>query len=75
VVDFLNDSFQQDLTIRDVAIEFGLHPAYLSMVFRRFHKPGIGDHLHGVRIEFARTELLKARTNLAYVAAGTGFVD
>ena len=75
VVEFLNEGFHENLTIRQVAAEFDLHPAYLSTVFRQFHKLGIGDYLHRVRIEFARRELSKPEIQLANLAARAGFAD
>ena len=75
VVDFLNESFHQNLTIRRMATEFDLHPVYLSTVFRQFQKQSIGEYLHKARIEFARGELSKPETNLADLAAKAGFAD
>ena len=75
VVDLLNASFQQNLTVSSIAASVGVHPVYLSRVFRRFQQQTIGDYLHKLRIQFALKEMAKAEMDLAGVAAAAGFAD
>lgn len=75
VVDLLNSSFQQNLTVNSVAANVGVHPVYLSRVFRRFQRQTIGDYLHKLRIQFALRHLADAEMDLASIAAAAGFAD
>jgi AraC family transcriptional regulator len=75
VLDLLNTSFQQNLSVNSVATAVGIHPVYLSRVFRRFQQQTIGDYLHKLRIQFALREMAKAETDLAGIAAAAGFAD
>jgi AraC family transcriptional regulator len=75
VVDLLHSSFHQNLTLGSVAATVGVHPVYLSRVFRRFQKVTIGDYLHQLRVQYALKEMAKADMDLAGIAAAAGFAD
>jgi AraC family transcriptional regulator len=75
LLDLLNASFQQNLTVSFVAREIGVHPVYLTRVFRRYYHQTIGDYLHKLRIEFALRELKKPAAELAAIATAAGFSD
>jgi AraC family transcriptional regulator len=74
--DFLKAGFPQRMSISQVAQEVGVHPVYLSKVFRQFHHQSIGDYLHKLRVQFA-CEMLLANDEfqLATIAAAAGFAD
>ncbi|HSS22653.1 MAG TPA: AraC family transcriptional regulator [Pyrinomonadaceae bacterium] len=75
VIELLNSSFQQNLTVNSIAAEVGVHPVYLSRIFRRFQRETLGDHLHKLRIQFAVRQLTKEEMDLAGIAVAAGFSD
>jgi AraC-like DNA-binding protein len=74
-VDLLHAEFQKSLTVGQVAAEVGVHPFYLSRVFRRFYHQSISDYVHKLRVHFACRELCQPQADLASVALVAGFAD
>lgn len=75
VVELLNSSFHEKLTVNAIAAAVNVHPVYLSRIFRRFYHQSIGDYQQKLRIQFALRELGKADMDLADIAAAAGFAD
>jgi AraC family transcriptional regulator len=75
LLDLLNAGFHRNLTINDIAAEVGLHPIYLSRVFRQFRRQTIGDYLHKLRVQFACEQLKNSELSLSTIAASAGFSD
>jgi AraC family transcriptional regulator len=75
VEELLHSNFQQNLTLKDVAAEVGLHPVYLSKVFRQFRHQPIGDYLHELRVRFVCQQLACPDISLAAIATAAGFSD
>ena len=73
--DLLNDGFQQNLRINHVASQIGVHPVYLSRVFRQFYHQSISDYVQNLRVQFACRQLVKEESNLATISANAGFAD
>jgi len=75
VVELLQTNFHQNLTLKYVASEIGVHPVHLSKIFRQFCHQGIGDYLHELRVKFVCEQLAIPDINLASVATAAGFSD
>jgi len=75
VEDLLKNSFQENLTIGEVAAQVSVNPAYLSRVFREFHHRAIGDYLHDLRVQFACQQLADPDVALSAIASASGFAD
>jgi AraC family transcriptional regulator len=75
VEDLLKNSFQENLTIGEVAAQVSVNPAYLSRVFRQFHHQAIGDYLHDLRVQFACQQLADPDVALSAIASASGFAD
>ena len=75
VEDLLKNSFQENLTIGEVAAQVSVNPAYLSRVFRQFHHRAIGDYLHDLRVQFACQQLADPDVALSALASASGFAD
>src|SRR5829696_6192705 len=71
----LHDSFRQNLTVSDVALEVGVHPVHFARVFRRLHGCSVGEHVRRLRIESAIRQLSATDDSLAEIATAHGFVD
>ncbi|HEU4769634.1 MAG TPA: AraC family transcriptional regulator [Pyrinomonadaceae bacterium] len=75
VEDLLKSSFQENLTITEVAAQVSVNPAHLSRVFRQFHNQAIGDYLHDLRVQFACRQLADPNVTLSAIASASGFAD
>jgi AraC family transcriptional regulator len=73
--ELIHARFAERLTLDDIAAHAGVHPVHLATVFRRRFQCTIGDYIRDRRIEYASSELRKARTPLALIALDAGFAN
>jgi AraC-like DNA-binding protein len=75
VEDLLKNSFQENLTINEVAAQVSVNPVHLSRVFRQFHNQAISDYLHDLRVQCACQQLTDPDLALSAIAMSCGFAD
>ena len=75
VTQLLKARFQDNLTIRQLASEVGVHPGYLARVFRQFKGESIGDYVQNLRVQFACQLLADTSQTLSEIAIAAGFAD
>jgi AraC family transcriptional regulator len=71
----LEDDYGQPCRVRELALEAGVHPVYLSRRFRRQFGTSVLGYLRAVRVREAVRELADADRPLADIAYHTGFSD
>jgi AraC family transcriptional regulator len=71
----LEDDFERQCLVRDLAREAGVHPVHLARRFRRHYGLSVLDYLRGVRIRAVVRALADAETPLSEIALSTGFSD
>jgi AraC family transcriptional regulator len=71
----IQDEHARNLSLTDVSLAAGVHPAHLARVFRRFHRCTIGEYLRKVRVEAACKQLVSSDATVAAIALGLGFGD
>ena len=74
-MDLLNSEFRNNLRVKDIANEVGVHPFHLSRVFRTIHRQTIGEYVHKLRVSYACERLALPENDLAGVALAAGFAD
>ena len=75
-VDLINSEFSQALGLDKIASQVGVHPAYLSRIFRKVHRESVGHYVNRLRVRYAGVELAKdPSTPLCEVALAAGFAD
>ncbi|MGA3090689.1 MAG: AraC family transcriptional regulator [Terriglobales bacterium] len=75
ILDKLAAECCQRLTLRDLSREAGLHPVYLSRVFRQHVGDGIGDYVRRLRVRAACEQMLRSEFSTAEISMETGFAD
>jgi AraC family transcriptional regulator len=73
--DLIHASFSENLTLRQIASEVGVHPIHLASMFRQKFHCTVGDYIRQLRIEYACIELSKGETSLAIIALEAGFAN
>jgi len=73
--EFIHDRFSEGLTLDDIADAAGVHPVYLSRIFRRFYRCTIGDYIRRLRVEYASRQILTTKATLLEIALTAGFSD
>jgi AraC family transcriptional regulator len=71
--EILHEQFSEHLTLSGIAETVGVHPAYLTTVFRQHYHCSIGEYLRRVRIEFACSEISTTEVPLVDIALAAGF--
>jgi AraC family transcriptional regulator len=71
--EMLHEHFTEPLSVGQIAREVGVHPVYLSSVFREAHRCTISEYVRRLRIEHACQEIVKPQTRLADIAITSGF--
>jgi AraC family transcriptional regulator len=73
--EILGERFQERLSVRELAIEIGVHPAHLARTFRQHYRCSPGEYLRRLRVEAARHLLETSGDSIATIAASCGFSD
>lgn len=73
--ELLHEQFRENLRVRDLARDAGVHPVHLARVFRRIERQTPGDYLQRLRVRAACRLLRERELPLAFVAADCGFAD
>ncbi len=71
--EILHEQFPERLTLSVIAEAVGIHPVYLTSVFRQHYRCSVGEYLRRLRIEFACREISTTDAPLADVALAAGF--
>jgi len=71
--DLLHDRFRDPLTLRQLAVEVGVHPVHLCREFRRHTGLTIGAYTRRLRIDYACSELAGTERPLTEIALDSGF--
>jgi AraC family transcriptional regulator len=72
---FVDRHFAEHLALADVAEVAGVHPVHLARAFRRSYDTTLGEYVRGMRLEFARQQLVSTAAPLGDIAAAAGFCD
>jgi AraC family transcriptional regulator len=71
----MHEEFRDNLRMRDLAEDAGVHPVHLARVFRAREKRTPGDYLQRLRVRAACHLLCDREYPLAIIAAECGFAD
>ena len=74
-VQWIDQSYQQPISLNSVAAQVGVHPATLAAAFRRFRQTSVGDYIRNRRLDHACAELLSTRRAIKEIALDAGFYD
>ena len=72
-LEILHEQFDEPLSVSRIARAVGVHPVYLSTVFREIKRCTVVDYLRCLRVEYACREIVKPEAELAEVALASGF--
>lgn len=75
IKELLHQEFRNNLRMRDLANEAGVHPVHLSRVFRTLENQTPGGYVQRLRVRAACQLLTDREYPLALIAAECGFAD
>lgn len=71
----LLDATGDDVSLRAMAAQVGVHPVHFAATFRRFLGCSLGEYQRRRRFEYARQRLADREASLVQIAADAGFSD
>ena len=75
IEEFLNEHFEDPITLDQLSQIAGVHGVHLIRTFRKFHGTTVGEYLRRRRIEFACKLLQSSKLSVTQVAIQAGFYD
>lgn len=75
ITEYMKQNYNKELSLEEVAHQFGFSPTYLSRIFRRYAKVNYRTYLVDLRVKYSVKELLHTDHTIGDIAAGNGFAD
>ncbi len=75
IEEFLNEHFEDPITVEQLSHIAGVHGVHLIRTFRKYHGITVGEYLRRRRIEFACRLLQSSELSVTQVAVQAGFYD
>jgi AraC family transcriptional regulator len=75
LLDYLDDTFEQEWTLTNMAAEVGVHPVYLCRSFSEHFNCTLGEYIRKLRVLRGRQLLAIDDGTLAEIALQSGFAD
>jgi AraC-like DNA-binding protein len=75
LLDYLDDTFEQEWTLANMAAEVGVHPVYLCRTFSEHFHCTLGEYIRKLRVLRGRQLLAIDDGTLAETALQSGFAD
>lgn len=72
-IKYINDHFDEEIDLNDVANEVGLNPSYFSAFFSRFTHSGFKRYVNNRRLDSARNDLIDSDLSVADICFKNGF--
>jgi AraC family transcriptional regulator len=75
VTDILNDRWNENISLNELATSVGVHPVTISKFFPKYFQCTLGEYVRKLRIEKATTLILRSQLSLTEIAHQCGFFD
>ena len=72
---FLNDNWNQHLTLKELSNATGVHPVTISKHFRKYFSCTLGDYMRKLKIDKSISLIRNSKTSLTEIAIHCGFSD
>lgn len=75
VTQYMKEHYAQELSLEEVAGQFGFTPTYLSRMFRKYAEVNYRTYLLDLRVQYAVRELVNTDAPIGEIAMRHGFPD
>ncbi|UOQ87251.1 response regulator transcription factor [Gracilibacillus salinarum] len=75
LLDYIDDHYEQHLTLKTLADHFHFNPSYLSSYFSKHHQEGFSEYLNHVRIKNAMKLLRSTDLSISAISEEVGYSD
>lgn len=75
ITTYIQDNYNQEISLEELAAVFGYSQAYLSRMFKKYVRTNYKTYLQNVRLEYARKDLLNTDDTISRIAENHGFAN
>lgn len=75
VLQYVEEHYQEEITVSSIAMEFGYSREYFSRLFKRYADVSFKQYINGFRLMKASNELYTTDKRIADIAYDNGFAD
>lgn len=75
ITNYLQQHYQEDIRLEDVADYFSLAPQYLSRFFKKYASISFSDYLSSIRLDHAYKDLMNTDNSILKIAMDNGFAN
>lgn len=75
MIDFVNEHFNEQLSLNDLAEKFHLNPTYVSRSFAQYFNMGFSQYLMHLRLKKSQELLIKTNLSIEKIAYMVGYND
>lgn len=73
IATYLNQHYQEELTLEKIAAQFYISPSYLSRIFKKITGFHFSEYVQAVRMREARRLLIESELKILHIAENVGF--
>lgn len=73
ITKFVNENFQENISLREIADKSGVSKEYLARFFKKNMGITVGQYVNNVRAQNVYSDILGQRANLTHIAQLNGF--
>lgn len=73
IISYLEKNYQENVTLDEVATEFGFSRGYIARLFKKEVGKGIVNYLQLIRLSYAYQQLVDSDKSIEYISANNGF--
>lgn len=73
ILHYIQNNFQQDISLESIADSFWLHKVYLAKIFKQETGKSVNEYIRNLRIEKSKEMLLKEYIKINEIVTATGF--
>ena len=75
LVDYINDHYEKNFTVKDLAMQFAISPDYFAKLFKKSTGQSFIEYVNGKRIDAACKMLLSSQSSVTEIAQSIGYQD
>lgn len=75
ITNYLQQHYQEDIRLEDVADYFSLAPQYLSRFFKKYANISFSDYVSSIRLDYAYKDLMNTDNSILKIAMDNGFAN
>jgi len=73
ILDYINNHYAENITIKDISKKYNYNPAYFGRLFNNTYEISFNQYIHNKRIEYARDLLSTTNYTIELISEKVGY--